>query len=109
MLEYLVCPVTHAPLTYDAERQELVSRAVHLAFPIRGGIPILLTDEADALERAERIRRYVAAVRARMPEPQECAGAATLGRWTSWALAVADEIDPVANGLFTSNAALHEQ
>lgn len=50
MLEYLVCPVTHAPLTYDAERQELVSRAVHLAFPIRGGIPILLADEAREVE-----------------------------------------------------------
>jgi len=46
MLEALVCPMTHAPLSYDATRQELVSRAAHLAFPIRGGIPIMLVDEA---------------------------------------------------------------
>lgn len=46
MLTALVCPVTLGPLTYDAERQELVSRAAHLAFPIRGGIPIMLPDEA---------------------------------------------------------------
>jgi len=46
MLEALVCPVTHAVLHYDPERQELVSRAAHLAFPIRGGIPIMLVDEA---------------------------------------------------------------
>ncbi len=46
MLEALVCPVTHGPLHYDAERQELVSRAAHLAFPIRGGIPIMLLSEA---------------------------------------------------------------
>ena len=46
MLEALVCPVTHAALTYDAERQELLSRAAHLAFPIRNGIPILLVSEA---------------------------------------------------------------
>ena len=42
MLEALVCPVTHAVLTYDAERQELISKAAHLAFPIRDGIPVML-------------------------------------------------------------------
>ena len=42
MLEALVCPVTQAMLSYDAERQELVSRAAGLAFPIRDGIPIML-------------------------------------------------------------------
>lgn len=50
MLEALVCPVTHAQLTYDAARQELVSRAAHLAFPIRGGIPIMLPDEAREID-----------------------------------------------------------
>ncbi|TBN42617.1 Trm112 family protein [Paracoccus subflavus] len=46
MLESLVCPVTHATLSYDAARQELVSRAAGLAFPIRAGIPIMLVGEA---------------------------------------------------------------
>ncbi len=46
MLEALVCPQTKAPLSYDAERQELVSRAAHLAYPIRNGIPVMLVDEA---------------------------------------------------------------
>ena len=50
MLEALVCPETRAPLTYDAERQELVSKAAHLAYPIRNGIPIMLADEARKLE-----------------------------------------------------------
>ncbi|SIO48102.1 hypothetical protein SAMN05444722_2495 [Rhodovulum sp. ES.010] len=50
MLEALVCPVTHATLTYEAERQELISRAARLAFPIRGGIPIMLVDEARQLD-----------------------------------------------------------
>ncbi|SMX46324.1 Trm112 family protein [Actibacterium lipolyticum] len=50
MLEALVCPVTHAVLTYDAENQELVSKAAHLAFPIRNGIPIMLVDEARQLD-----------------------------------------------------------
>ena len=46
MLEALVCPVTHAVLSYDSARRELVSRAAGLAFPIRDGIPIMLVDEA---------------------------------------------------------------
>lgn len=46
MLEALVCPVTHAPLAYDATRQELVSKTAGLAFPIRDGIPIMLVGEA---------------------------------------------------------------
>jgi uncharacterized protein YbaR (Trm112 family) len=50
MLESLVCPVTQAVLTYDAERQELISRAAGLAFPIRDGIPIMLVSEARAVE-----------------------------------------------------------
>ena len=50
MLEALVCPVTRAVLTYDAERQELVSKAANLAYPIRDGIPIMLQSEARPLE-----------------------------------------------------------
>ncbi|MBF9044537.1 Trm112 family protein [Rhodobacterales bacterium HKCCE4037] len=50
MLEALVCPVTQAVLTYDAEAQELISKAAHLAYPIRGGIPIMLEDEARKLD-----------------------------------------------------------
>lgn len=50
MLEVLICPQTRARLTYDAAAQELVSRAAHLAYPIRGGIPIMLPDEARALD-----------------------------------------------------------
>lgn len=50
LLEILVCPVTKTALSYDAERQELVSRAARLAYPIRDGIPIMLPDEARPLE-----------------------------------------------------------
>lgn len=50
MLEALVCPITHAPLSYDADRQELISKSANLAYPIRGGIPIMLESEARALE-----------------------------------------------------------
>ncbi|KMW58606.1 Protein YcaR in KDO2-Lipid A biosynthesis cluster [Candidatus Rhodobacter oscarellae] len=50
MLEALVCPKTQGVLSYDAERQELVSKAGHLAYPIRNGIPVMLVDEARALD-----------------------------------------------------------
>ena len=50
LLEILVCPLTRTTLEYDAERQELVSRAARLAYPIRDGIPIMLPDEARQIE-----------------------------------------------------------
>ncbi|MBY4894486.1 Trm112 family protein [Rhodobacteraceae bacterium N5(2021)] len=50
MLEALVCPMTQAPLTYDKAKQELISKAAHLAYPIRGGIPIMLEEEARKLD-----------------------------------------------------------
>ncbi len=50
LLEILVCPVTKTSLTYDAARQELVSEAAKLAYPIRDGIPIMLPEEARVLE-----------------------------------------------------------
>lgn len=50
LLEILVCPITKAPLRYDAEKQELVSLQAKLAFPIREGIPIMLAAEARELE-----------------------------------------------------------
>jgi uncharacterized protein YbaR (Trm112 family) len=54
LLEILVCPVTRTTLHYDRERQELVSRAAGLAYPIRGGVPIMLPGEARTLSDDER-------------------------------------------------------
>ena len=39
LLELLVCPSTKTALIYDQARQELISRAARLAYPIRNGIP----------------------------------------------------------------------
>jgi len=50
MLEAMVCPVTQTTLSYDAGKQELISKAAKLAFPIRGGIPVMLVDEARKLD-----------------------------------------------------------
>jgi uncharacterized protein YbaR (Trm112 family) len=51
LLELLVCPVTKTRLQYDAARQELISKAAGLAYPIRDGIPIMLPDEAREIGR----------------------------------------------------------
>ncbi|HKY17592.1 MAG TPA: Trm112 family protein [Rhizomicrobium sp.] len=54
LLEILVCPQTKASLHYDRDKQELVSRAAGLAYPIRDGVPVMLADEARQLSDEER-------------------------------------------------------
>jgi uncharacterized protein len=54
LLEILVCPLTKTALRYDREKQELVSRAAGLAYPIRGGVPVMLPGEARQLNDEER-------------------------------------------------------
>jgi len=50
LLELLVCPMTKGRLSYDRERNELVSDRAKLAYPIRDGIPIMLMSEARKIE-----------------------------------------------------------
>lgn len=50
MLEALICPRTQTVLKYDAHRQELISTAANLAYPIRNGIPVMLIDEARVID-----------------------------------------------------------
>ena len=50
MLELLVCPVSKGRLTYDRDRNELVSEKARLAYPIKDGIPIMLESEARRIE-----------------------------------------------------------
>ena len=50
LLNLLVCPVTKGPLEYDEQNNELISRQLGKAFPVRAGVPIMLIDEARDLE-----------------------------------------------------------
>jgi len=50
MLSILVCPKTRAPLTYNSETNELISKKAKLAYPIREGVPIMLVEEARTLD-----------------------------------------------------------
>ena len=49
LLELLVCPLTGGPLEYDMERSELRSHKAGLAYPVRGGVPVMLPSEARRL------------------------------------------------------------
>ncbi|MBM4228238.1 MAG: Trm112 family protein [Gammaproteobacteria bacterium] len=53
LLDLLVCPVTKGPLLFDKARNELVSLAARLAYPIRDDIPVMLEEEARELSEEE--------------------------------------------------------
>lgn len=53
LLDILVCPVTKAPVSWDAQKQELLCKASRLAYPVRDGIPVMLEDQARPLTDAE--------------------------------------------------------
>ncbi len=53
LLEMLVCPVTKGRLEYDKERNELISRAARLAYPVENDFPVLLEEEARELSAEE--------------------------------------------------------
>ena len=49
-LEMLVCPLTKTRLTLSSDRQELISVAARLAFPIVKGVPLLSLDESRGVD-----------------------------------------------------------
>ncbi len=49
LLEILVCPLTKTRLSYDAQKNELISTAAGLAFPIRDGVPLMTPEAARPL------------------------------------------------------------
>ena len=54
LLEVLVCPVSKGPLRHDADTRELICDESGLAYPVKDGIPIMLTDEARELDSTAR-------------------------------------------------------
>jgi uncharacterized protein YbaR (Trm112 family) len=55
LLEILVCPVSKAPVVYNADKNELVCKASGLAYPVRDGIPVMLENEARQLTADEKL------------------------------------------------------
>lgn len=54
LLDILVCPVTKASLTYNRETDELWCAASGLAYAVKDGIPVMLSDQARELTQPER-------------------------------------------------------
>ena len=46
LLQSLVCPVSGGDLVYDIELDELRCEKSQLAYPVKDGIPIMITGEA---------------------------------------------------------------
>lgn len=53
LLNILVCPVCKGALEYRKKTQELLCPTDRLAYPIRDGIPVMLTEEARTLAADE--------------------------------------------------------
>lgn len=53
LLNILVCPLCKGTLGLNAAQTELVCKADQLAFPVRDGIPVMLSSEARILDDSE--------------------------------------------------------
>ncbi len=53
LLEIVACPVCKGKLNFNKEDNELVCKFDRLAYPVREGIPVLLTTEARKLSSDE--------------------------------------------------------
>lgn len=53
LLEVIACPNCKGKLHYDKEKQELVCKFEHIAFPIENGVPILCPESARKIKLDE--------------------------------------------------------
>jgi uncharacterized protein len=56
LLEILACPEDKGPLLYFADEDALYNPRLHRRYQIRDGIPVMLVDEAEAVDDAEHAR-----------------------------------------------------
>ena len=63
LLEILACPEDKGPLYYIADEQRLYNPRLRRSYEVRDGIPVMLIDEAVAVDEAEhrRISERIAA------------------------------------------------
>lgn len=54
LLEVLVCPNSKTKLIFDEDKQELISLASGLAYPVRDGIPVMLEEQARQITIEEK-------------------------------------------------------
>lgn len=64
LLEILACPDDKGPLLYFEDEDSLYNPRLHRRYAIRDDIPIMLIDEADAVDEAEHARLLAKAAEA---------------------------------------------
>lgn len=57
LLDLLACPECKGPLLYRAEQDQvaLICKSDRLAYPVRDGVPVMLTEEARELSDDEEV------------------------------------------------------
>ena len=56
LLEILACPEDKGPLLYFADEQRLYNPRLQRSYEVRDGIPVMLIEEASAVDDAEHAR-----------------------------------------------------
>jgi uncharacterized protein YbaR (Trm112 family) len=56
LLEILACPEDKGPLYYFADEDALYNPRLHRRYHVRDGIPVMLIDEAEAVDESEHER-----------------------------------------------------
>jgi uncharacterized protein YbaR (Trm112 family) len=56
LLEILACPEDKGPLLYFADEQRLYNPRLQRSYEVRDGIPVMLIEEASAVDDAEHTR-----------------------------------------------------
>ncbi|HMT02149.1 MAG TPA: Trm112 family protein [Burkholderiales bacterium] len=56
LLNYIVCPISRKPLTYDEINDCLISKEFNIVYPIINGIPNLIINESIKINNGELIK-----------------------------------------------------
>jgi uncharacterized protein YbaR (Trm112 family) len=67
LIEILVCPEDKGPLLYFADEQRLYNPRLRRSYAIRDDIPVMLVDEATAVDDAEHQRLLAKAEAEQVP------------------------------------------
>lgn len=74
LIEVLACPEDKGPLLYFADESRLYNPRLHRSYDVRDGIPVMLIDEATAVDEAEHARLMAEADAGRARTTGETAG-----------------------------------
>jgi uncharacterized protein len=74
LIDVLACPEDKGPLLYFADEDLLYNPRLHRSYDVRDGIPVMLIDEAHAVDEAEHARLTAKAESHQVPSTGGAAG-----------------------------------